>query len=83
MHGQPHIRLTSLEYKVLRIANAYDWVIATASSRISRRICAVINTVNNVCLIDGLLFPSKVNSKCYEGVCNFITYSIIRDISEL
>jgi hypothetical protein len=24
----------------------------------------VINTVNNVCLIDGPLFPSKVNSKC-------------------
>ena len=24
----------------------------------------MINTVNNVCLIDGPLFPSKVNSKC-------------------
>ena len=33
-------------------------------SRISRRICAVINTVHNVCLIDGPLFPSKINSKC-------------------
>lgn len=37
---------------------------ATAASRISRRICAVINIVNNVCLIDGPLFPSKVSSKC-------------------
>ena len=24
----------------------------------------MINTVHNVCLIDGPLFPSKVNSKC-------------------
>jgi len=24
----------------------------------------VINTVSNVCLIDGPLFPNKVNSKC-------------------
>jgi len=46
------------------IANAYDWIIATAASRINRRICTVINTVNNVCLIDGPLFPSSVNNKC-------------------
>jgi len=56
--------LTSLEYKVLRIANTYDWIIATAASRISKRICAVISTVNSVCLIDGPLFPSNVNSRC-------------------
>ena len=37
---------------------------ATAASRISRRICAVISTVNSVCLIDGPLLPSKVSSKC-------------------
>ena len=29
-----------------------------------RRICAVIGAVNNVWLIDGPLFPSKVSSKC-------------------
>jgi len=55
--------LTSLEYKVLRIANIYDWITATAASKISRRICAMISTVNNVCLIDGPLFPRSVNSK--------------------
>jgi len=31
---------------------------------IKRRFCAVINTVNSVCLMDGLLFPNKVSSKC-------------------
>ena len=56
--------MTSLECKVLRIANTYDWVTATATSRINRRICAIINTVNEVCLIDGLLLRSKVSSKC-------------------
>jgi hypothetical protein len=56
--------LTSLEYKVLRIANTYDWMIATAASRIRRRICAVISTVSSVCLIDGPLLPSKVSSRC-------------------
>ena len=49
---------------MLRIANTYDWMIATAASRIRRRICAVISTVNNVCLRDGPLLPSKVSSKC-------------------
>jgi hypothetical protein len=34
------------------------------ASTIRRRICAIISTVNSVCLIDGLLFPSKVSSKC-------------------
>jgi rRNA-processing protein FCF1 len=34
--------VTSLEYSVLSTANTYDWIIATADSRISRRICAVI-----------------------------------------
>ena len=37
---------------------------ATAASRISKRICAVIRMVNNVCLNDGPLFPSKVNNRC-------------------
>jgi hypothetical protein len=55
---------TVLEYNVLRIANTYDWIIATAASRINRRICAVINTVSNVCLIDGPLLPNKVSSRC-------------------
>jgi hypothetical protein len=56
--------LTSLEYRVLRIANMYDWKTATAASRISKRICALISTVKSVCLIDGPLFPSKVNNRC-------------------
>ena len=46
------------------MANTYDWIIATAPSRISRRTCAVISMVSNVWLIDGPLFPSRVNSKC-------------------
>ena len=54
-------------------ANTYDWIIATAASKINRRICAVINTVNNVCLIDGPLFPSKVNIKC-PRIIRCITY---------
>jgi hypothetical protein len=56
--------LTSLEYKVLRIVNTYDWMIATAVSRIKRRIYAVISTVKIVCLIDCPLLPSKDNSRC-------------------
>jgi len=39
-------------------------MIATAASRISRRICAVISTVRRVCLIDGPLFPSRVSNRC-------------------
>ena len=27
-------------------------------------VCAVISAANNVCLIDGSLFPSKVSSRC-------------------
>jgi hypothetical protein len=46
------------------IANACDWMISTAASRIRRRICAVIGTVNNVWLVDGLMFPYRVSSKC-------------------
>ena len=55
--------MTSLEYKVLRIANTYDWITATAASRINRRICATISTVSIVFLIAGPLLPSRVNSK--------------------
>ena len=55
--------MTSLEYSVLRIANTYDWITATAPSRINKRICAIISTINIVFLIDGPLFPNKVNSK--------------------
>ena len=50
--------------KILRIANTYDWIIATVASWINRRICAVISTVSNVCLIDSQLFPSSFNNKC-------------------
>jgi len=46
------------------MANTYDWITATAPSRINRRICAVISTVNNVWLIDGPLFPNRVNNRC-------------------
>lgn len=48
---------------VLKIASTYD-CISTAASRIRRRICAVISTVNNVWLVDGPLFPNRVSSKC-------------------
>ena len=54
--------LTSLEYKVLGIENTYDRIIAIADCRITRRICALGSTVNNVCLIGGPLFPSRVSS---------------------
>jgi len=56
--------LLPLLLEVLKITNAYDWIIVTAASRIKRRICAVINTVNSVCLIDGPLFPYKISSRC-------------------
>ena len=46
------------------MANTYDWITATAHSRINRRICAIISTVNNVWLIDGPLFPNRVNNRC-------------------
>jgi len=53
--------LTSLEYKVLRITNTYDWIITTDASRIKRRAHAVISTVSNECLIDGPLFKLTVS----------------------
>ena len=31
--------MTSLAYRVVSAANTYDWITATADSRISRRIC--------------------------------------------
>ena len=46
------------------MANTYDWITATAPSRIRSRICAVIRTVSSVWLIDGPLFPNSVNNKC-------------------
>jgi hypothetical protein len=64
MGGFRVLTLLSLEYKFLRIANTYDWIIATAASRISRRICAEINSVSNVWLTDGPLFPNTVSSEC-------------------
>jgi hypothetical protein len=57
--------LTSLGYKVLSITNTYGWMSATAASRISRMICAIISTVSNVILIDGSLFPSNNSNKTY------------------
>ena len=39
-------------------------MIATAASKINKRICAVISTARSVYLIDGPLFPSKVSSRC-------------------
>jgi hypothetical protein len=56
--------LTSLEYRFLRIVNTYDWITATAPSRIRSKICAVINIVSNVCLRADPLFPSRVNNRC-------------------
>lgn len=38
-------------------------MIATAASRISKRICAIISMVNRVLLIDGPLLPSRVRSR--------------------
>jgi hypothetical protein len=55
--------LTSLEYRVLRIANTYDWMTATAASKIRSRICAVISTASIVCLNDGPLFPSRFSNR--------------------
>lgn len=36
----------------------------TADSRISNNICIIINTHNNLILIDGPVFPINVISKC-------------------
>jgi hypothetical protein len=43
--------VTSLEYNVLNTANTYDWMIATADSRIRRRIFAIIRILNSDCLM--------------------------------
>ena len=34
------------------------------SGGVNRKVFAAINMVNTVCLIDSLLFPSNVSSKC-------------------
>jgi len=39
--------LISLEYKVFRTVNTYDWIIATAGYRNKRWVWAVISRVNN------------------------------------
>ena len=54
----------STSAQFINLYDIYDWITATAASRISKRMCAVIRIVNNVCLSDGPLFPSKVNNKC-------------------
>jgi hypothetical protein len=51
--------VTSLEYNVL------NTMIATADSRINRRICTVIKNPIRDCLIVGPLFPSSVNRRCW------------------
>lgn len=38
-------------------------MMATADSRINKRICAVISTASRVWFIEGPLFPSKVSSR--------------------
>jgi hypothetical protein len=53
--------VTSLEYSVLSTANTYDSIIATADSRINRRICVIIRILNSDCLIVGPLFPKSVS----------------------
>lgn len=50
-------------YKVLRTANTYDWIIATADSKIKRRIWAVTRTDNNDKLSEGPTPPNNVNNK--------------------
>jgi hypothetical protein len=56
--------VTSLDYNALSTANTYDWMIATADSRISRSICAVIKIPIRDCLIVGPLLPRSVSTRC-------------------
>jgi hypothetical protein len=42
MGGFRDLKFTSLEYRVLRIANTYVGIMATAASRVNRRICAAM-----------------------------------------
>ncbi|KAF2897351.1 hypothetical protein ILUMI_08823 [Ignelater luminosus] len=54
----------SFSGSVLRIENTYDWITATADSRISSRICVMTSRLIITNLIDGPVFPSRVKSKC-------------------
>lgn len=56
--------VTSLEYKVLRTANTYDWIIETADSKTNRAIWTIINKLINTKDIEGPVFPSNVINKC-------------------
>ena len=48
---------TSLEYKVLRTANTYDWIIAIADSKTNNAICVIIKIVNKDVDTKGPYFP--------------------------
>lgn len=56
--------VTSLEYSVLKTANTYDWIIATADSRTNKAIWVISKIYTNIIDIDGPVFPSNVISKC-------------------
>jgi hypothetical protein len=50
--------------RVVSTTNTYDWLITTADSKISSRICAIISTHSSDCIIAGPLFPSRINNRC-------------------
>lgn len=56
--------MISLEYKVLKIVNTYDWIIATAVSKVKSSNCAIIKI--EIITIDKEfpVFPRRVKSKC-------------------
>lgn len=51
--------MTSLEYKVLRIAITYDWITATADSKINNKIWIIIK---NIIIYDAILDPVLLNN---------------------
>ena len=59
-----HIKALSVEYKVLRTANAYDWIIATADSKPNNAICVIIKIANKDVCRKGPVFSNWVNNKC-------------------
>lgn len=55
--------MISLEYRVLKIVNTYDWIIATADSNERRRSCAKIKIEIIKEDMEFPVFPRRVNNK--------------------
>ncbi|KAF2897979.1 hypothetical protein ILUMI_08195 [Ignelater luminosus] len=56
----PHRSPRATGSVVLRMENTYDWITATADSRMRSKICVMISRLTVTNLIDGPVFPSRV-----------------------